>query len=80
MAKTIDGIFGPSTEFEEGFYEGAVRTAVLPFPTDLGRALKQNNQERGLASREYVVGKVLGSYFAFNTCVSAAWILYDILK
>lgn len=74
--KTIDGFFGPSTEFDEGFIEGAVRS--VPFTRNIGKALKEHNQELG--GWKYWCGKTAGFVAVANLYVGYAYMLYDSLK
>ncbi|MBR9691839.1 hypothetical protein GOV06_03545 [Candidatus Woesearchaeota archaeon] len=74
--KTIDGVFGPSTELDEGFIEGAIRS--VPFTRNIGKILKEYN--KNLDSWKYWCGKTAGFVVVANLYITSALMLYESLK
>ncbi len=77
--KTIDGVFGPSDEFTEGFLEGMMKSVPFTKATrDAANAIKEQNKD--LTGPRYSCGKALSVYTVACAYPGIAFTLYDILK
>lgn len=75
MVKTIEGVLGPSTEFNEGLIEGSIR--AIPFVGKLSKSLGNNNH--GLSGLRYSCGKVVGFAGTLGMYVGYAYMIADSL-